>query len=197
MYERLKKNSKWSILNLGQFEVSNIKKEVSSFTEEWYSYTKRQETFYTHKDTKMFPICLSDETSWDPKYDVEVFQFNKFKNNEANRELDIIFNKLKDHYSGQIIRCEVVNLPANTSIRPHVDGGPLLHYSRRVHIPIITNDDVTFTVKDNTINMKEGGWYEINNQLKHAVNNNSNIDRVHIIIDILPDSMLHYNKTGE
>jgi hypothetical protein len=37
---------------------------------------------------------------------------------------------------------------------------------------------------------------EINNQMKHAASNNSTVDRVHLIIDIMPDDMLHYNKTG-
>lgn len=196
MYERLKKNSEWSILKLGEFKIDSIKKEVSSFLEEWDSYTKRQESFYTHKDTKMFPICLTDESVWKPGDVVEVTQYNRFNNDQSNLEIDNIFETLSSYYSGNIIRCEVVNLPANVSIRAHVDGGPLLHYSRRVHVPIITNKDVTFTVMDNTINMEEGGWYEINNQMKHAANNGSNIDRVHLIIDIMPNDMLHYNKTG-
>jgi hypothetical protein len=96
MYERLKKNSEWSILKLGDFNIDNIKKEVSSFEEEWYSYTKRQETFYTHKDTKMFPICLTDEAIWKPGDVVEVSQHNKFINDQANIEIDIIFEKLED-----------------------------------------------------------------------------------------------------
>jgi hypothetical protein len=46
---------------------------------------------------------------------------------------------------------------------------------------------------DNTIHMKEGIWYEINNQLPHSVLNGSNVDRVHMIVDILPDEMLTYS----
>jgi hypothetical protein len=35
--------------------------------------------------------------------------------------------------------------------------------------------------------MLEGIGYEINNQLPHSVDNPSNEDRVHLIIDILPN----------
>jgi hypothetical protein len=197
MYKRLKKDTKWSIIDLGKFKIDSIKSEVLQFSEEWNWFTTRQKTFYTHRDTQMFPICLSDETNWDPRNDVEVTQMNRFKKEESNFEIDSIFSKLKEYYSGEIIRCEVVKLPARTSIRTHVDGGPLLHYSRRVHIPIITNENVTFTVMSNTINMQEGTWYEINNQMTHAANNNSDLDRVHMIIDILPNDMLQYTKIGD
>jgi hypothetical protein len=197
MYKRLKKDTKWSILNFGKFEIDNIKKEVSNFSNEWDLFTLRQDTFYTHKSTKMFPICLSNISSWNPKEEVEVVQMYKFKDKFSNNEINNIFNILKEYYSGEIINCEVVNLPANTKVRKHIDGGALLHYSRRVHIPIITNKDVTFTVKDNTINMQEGVWYEINNQLPHSVENNSNFDRIHLIIDIMPNDMLNYIKIGE
>jgi hypothetical protein len=194
MYKRLKKDTKWSILNFGKFEIDNIKKEVSNFSNEWDLFTLRQDTFYTHKSTKMFPICLSNISSWDPKEEVEVVQMYKFKNKSSNDEMDNIFNILKEYYSGEIINCEVVSLPANTKVRKHIDGGALLHYSRRVHIPIITNENVTFTVKDNTLNMQEGVWYEINNQMPHAVENNSDFDRVHLIIDIMPNDMINYIK---
>lgn len=192
MYRRLKKDTKWSILLLGEFDIQSIKKEVSGFTSEWDLYTKRQESYYTHKDTKMFPICLSKELGWVPGTDVEVTQHNRFKTDLANKELEDIFFKLEEYYSGKIIRCEVVVLPANTKIRMHIDGGPLLDYSRRVHVPIITNDRITFTVMENTIHMKESGWYEINNQMRHGVDNPTDIDRVHLIIDILPNDMINY-----
>lgn len=45
---------------------------------------------------------------------------------------------------------------------------------------------------DNTIHMEEGGWYEINNQMPHYVSNPTDFDRVHLIIDILPDDMINY-----
>ena len=79
----------------------------------------------------------------------------------------------------------------------HTDGGALLHYSRRIHIPIITSEKITFTVYNNTIHMKKSNAYEINNQLPHSVNNPTDIDRVHIIIDVLPDDMKNYLKIND
>jgi aspartyl/asparaginyl beta-hydroxylase (cupin superfamily) len=55
--------------------------------------------------------------------------------------------------------------------------------SKRTHIPIITNSEVTFIVGGETKYLKEGEIWEIDNSKEHSVNNNSNVDRIHLIMD--------------
>lgn len=191
MYERLKKDTKWSILELGKFDVSAIKEEVLLFEDEWLLDISRQYKGFVHRDTKMFRICETDY-DWISGTPIETFQRNNLKNNRSQIELLDIFNTLEQHYSGKVIRCEIISMAAKTKVQTHIDGGALLHYSRRVHIPLITTKDVMFTVMDKSIHMEQGGWYEINNQMRHGVDNPSEFDRVHLIIDVLPDDMLHY-----
>ena len=188
MSKILKKDTKWSILELGQFNVSGLEAEISKFDLEWKIDTSRQDNNYTHSNTNMYQICYTDY-NWSPGSSIVTNQVNNLKTPKAIKELLDIYNKLEYYYEGKIIRCEIVKMLKNTKIPKHVDGGPLLYYSRRVHVPVITNEKITFTVMDNTIHMKRGGWYEINNQLPHSVNNETDIDRVHIIIDVLPDNM--------
>ena len=188
MSKILKKDTKWSILELGQFNVSGLEAEISKFDLEWKIDTSRQDNNYTHSNTNMYQICYTDY-NWSPGSSIVTNQVNNLKTPKAIKELLDIYNELEYYYEGKIIRCEIVKMLKNTKIPKHVDGGPLLYYSRRVHVPIITNKKITFTVMDNTIHMKKGGWYEINNQLPHSVNNETDIDRVHIIIDVLPDNM--------
>jgi hypothetical protein len=196
MYQRVKKDTKWSIVKLGHFSPSELKKEVESFSDEWLLDISRQNHGLVHRSTEMFRLCATDY-NWIPNTPVETVQHNSFKNKGSNDDLNFIFKTLEEYYSGKIIRCEVIKLYANSQIYKHVDGGPILNYSRRVHIPLITNKEVTFTVMDNTIHMEEFGWYEINNQMPHSANNPSSQDRVHMIIDIMPDDMLNYTKIGE
>jgi hypothetical protein len=191
MYKRLKKNTEWSILYLGDFEINDIKNEISNFSNEWLIDKSRQEKGYTHRDTEMFRICETDY-EWAVGEQIVTNYVNSLKNENAKKQLDKIHLKLEEYYSGKVIRSEFIKLKANCHIRKHVDGGALLHYSRRIHVPVITNPLTTFTVMDNTIHMKEGGWYEINNQMIHSVSNPTDFDRTHIIIDILPDDMLNY-----
>ena len=191
MYKRIKKDTKWTIQDIGLFSISNIKNEVENFEQEWLLDISRQNTGMTHKNTEMFRICATDY-EWIPGSPIITESINELKNKDARNELLLIYKNLEEKYSGKIIRCEIIKLKKFSEVYKHTDGGPLLHYSRRVHIPLITHPDVTFTVMDNTIHMIEGRGYEINNQLPHAVKNNSNCDRIHIIIDILPDDMINY-----
>lgn len=191
MYKRVKKDTKWTINHLGVFEISNIKKEVELFEEEWFLDVSRQAIGTTHMNTQMFRLCSTDY-EWVPGSPIITEYINKLKNKNSQDELFKIYKYLEDLYSGSIIRCEIIKLKKFSKVYKHTDGGALLHYSRRVHLPLVTNKDVTFTVMDNTIHMLEGNGYEINNQLPHAVDNNSNCDRIHMIIDILPDDMVNY-----
>jgi len=196
MLNRLKKDSKWSFLEIEKFKIDEIKKEILQYQDEWLLDQSRQNTYLTHKDTETITLISSDYT-WVPGKDLNKINKNLFKSDKANNEINKIYLDLENRYDGQIVRSEIVKLKSQTKIRKHVDGGAMLHYSRRCHIPIITNDRVYFTVNNNKINMIESQGYEINNTLPHSVENDSLQDRVHIIIDILPDSMLHYDKTGE
>ena len=83
-------------------------------------------------------------------------------------------------------------LKAKKSIPTHVDGGESLNIARRIHVPIVTTHKVSFTVGDETKLMREGEMWEINNsRKKHSVQNTSSYDRIHLIFDYVPHSLLH------
>ena len=73
-------------------------------------------------------------------------------------------------------------LEKGTKILPHVDT-IIGNLYKRIHIPIITNDKVYVINAGHAVNMKEGQAYEIDNSKVHAVNNASDKDRIHLIID--------------
>lgn len=85
--------------------------------------------------------------------------------------------------SQNVVNMIAVRLPARSNIDPHNDGGPLLSGSHRVHVPLVTHDDVIFMIDRERFNMKIGKAYEINNMLRHSVENDTDIDRIHLIFD--------------
>ena len=196
MYKRQKKDTKWTIQKIGNVDIFNIKKEISNFDLEWNLDTSRQNIGMTHRKTQMFRLFATEYT-WVPGTNLITEHFNDLKNKESKKELENIYKFLELYYSGKVIRCEIIKLFANSEILKHTDGGALLHYSRRVHIPIFTEKNITFTVLDNTVHMEEGCVYEINNQLPHSVKNPTEKDRVHIIIDIMPYDMINYKIRKE
>lgn len=68
----------------------------------------------------------------------------------------------------------------------------------RLHIPIITADGVHFFVKQKRYFLEPSHLYELNNAVVHSVVNNSDVERVHLLVDMLPEEVggitVHFNE---
>jgi hypothetical protein len=53
----------------------------------------------------------------------------------------------------------------------------------RLHIPVVTNDAVEFYLDNERITAKEGECWYMNFNLPHHIRNNSDVDRIHLVID--------------
>jgi len=84
----------------------------------------------------------------------------------------------------------LIKLKAKEDVALHEDAGDYLMLSRRNHVPIITSGNVVFGVGSERINMQIGECWEINNYRFHWVDNDSDIDRVHLLVDIMPNEEL-------
>ena len=96
------------------------------------------------------------------------------------------------------ISCRMMfaNMPEESTINFHRDLNPWVQKAHRVHIPLITHDDIFFLTEVHEydeetdereqrvlrIKSKAGEVYEFNNALGHAVRNLGK-SRVHLIID--------------
>ena len=79
----------------------------------------------------------------------------------------------------------LTRLCSGSEIKSHKDVGPITKTTKRIHIPIITNEKCIFTVGDKSMNLKVGEiWLIDNTNMYHSVANNGNNDRVHLIIDV-------------
>ena len=153
--------------------------------EEWLKWTMRQDLAREHTTTE----CI--RAQWVP-LEVPMFhpmmtQYHEPHYTEiVHRTKDLISN-LCNFYNGQIYKILLTKLKAHTVIPAHIDWGFSLEVPHRVHIPIITDPDVLFGAGESTINMKVGKAYEINNSQMHWVANKSDINRVHMIIDVIEE----------
>ncbi len=83
----------------------------------------------------------------------------------------------------KVMRIQFAWLGAGSSIEPHRDTSITLVYSHRVHLPLLTNDHVTFECGDESVVMREGQIWTFDNTLRHAVYNRGETPRIHMIID--------------
>lgn len=68
-------------------------------------------------------------------------------------------------------------------ITPHRDANPAAKWPHKIHVPIQTNDKVTFFIDRVGHQMPEGEAIEVNNMALHAVANEGDTDRIHLIFE--------------
>ncbi|MGH3869891.1 MAG: aspartyl/asparaginyl beta-hydroxylase domain-containing protein, partial [Pseudonocardiaceae bacterium] len=78
----------------------------------------------------------------------------------------------------------------HAQVPPHVDSNPSSLVPHKVHVPLITNPNVTFVIDDERHHLAVGRAYEINNLLVHSVENAGDLDRVHFIFEIYPTGVV-------
>jgi len=101
--------------------------------------------------------------------------------------LDEIISDAKNFYGYENLKLTNIiftELRRGGIITEHVDEGKMLTTNHRIHIPLVSDPAVKFTLDHKDYYLEPGHGYEINNQLIHEVRNESNIDRIHMIIDL-------------
>lgn len=78
----------------------------------------------------------------------------------------------------------LAKLAAGHFIDQHVDKGEMNRYTHKIHIPIMTNDQVRSFVKPDWHALREGYAYEVNNTLPHSAENYGQADRIHLIFEL-------------
>lgn len=96
-----------------------------------------------------------------------------------------------DFFQMEKTAVRLMKLDAGAVIKPHSDH--CLNFEEgevRIHIPVITNTRVKFFLEEEQIPMQEGTCWYLNLSLQHSVNNESDINRVHLVIDGIANDWL-------
>lgn len=98
------------------------------------------------------------------------------------------FKKILDDLGTDVYLVRMMKLDARGYIAPHNDGAQFKNRLKmiRCHIPIITNEGVKFGIDNNEYYMEAGKLWYSRVDKSHWVKNDSDIDRIHLVIDIKP-----------
>lgn len=182
-----KRNEPFNYKFHGHFDVSKIKERLNAYSAEWFINSSRQDTYGVHKETNS--VFLYDHPAiWSV---LEPFTPTESNHDPIMKQLlASIIKELETVHDGKVGKCLFIKLPAEKSVGAHTDKMDYLGAVRRHHIAIQTNDDVLFFVNGESKNMKVGDCWEINNSLEHAVANNGKTDRIHLLVDIMPNRFI-------
>jgi len=81
----------------------------------------------------------------------------------------------------------LAKLKARSHIAAHKDKGRRFELTHKIHVPLITNQEVKFYVEKEPYHLEGGYAYEVNNTALHSVENNSSSDRIHLIFECFPN----------
>jgi quercetin dioxygenase-like cupin family protein len=184
-----------NVFHIGNLDIAELKKLVLDLTEEqWLSFSLRQRRYEVHQQTQTIGLVYDPDFRHSHPTRLPMLQTfesdlrpalwmtaDHFEETGAGQRL------IRERGRGYFVRVSLVRLKSGCSIAEHQDNNFSLTHSHRVHLPIVTNNEVWFTVGGETINMREGELYEINNRRMHSVRNEGSADRIHLILDfVLP-----------
>lgn len=90
--------------------------------------------------------------------------------------------------TGRVLNAQLAMLGPGDDIPEHIDYGPVLEATHRVHVPLVTHPDVQFLVDGENIHLEVGQAYELDNLRPHSVLNLSPVRRIHLIVDYHDDT---------
>jgi len=95
-----------------------------------------------------------------------------------------------------LLRLQLARMTPGAAIKLHSDTGGWAQRSHRVHVPLVGNDDVRFTVKHPSgevlVPVDEGRVFELNNIYPHFVSNDGPHERIHLLIDYVENPIPKY-----
>ncbi len=111
---------------------------------------------------------------------------------EALTHLPYIRELIHERIPGLPQRCLLALLPGGAVIAPHVDHrASYFGQTIRIHIPVVTNDQVWMYCAGKSYRMLPGEVWALNNSTVHGVwNANPILARIHLICDYLPTTPL-------
>jgi hypothetical protein len=129
---------------------------------------------------------------WAPNGD-RTSQFSRggaFAATEALRRCDYIGDVIES-FPGRKNRVRFLKLRAGGHIFLHSDP---LHTIEtgivRLHVPVRTNPSVAFVVDGHRLVMRPGEVWYVDVRFKHSVSNSGAEDRVHLVVDVIPNPAL-------
>lgn len=88
-------------------------------------------------------------------------------------------------------RSRLMGLAPGGSVPLHVDSHYYWRTHIRIHIPVITNPDVSFTCGGESVHMAAGECWVFDSFLKHEVHNRGSETRVHLVLDTVGGGRLY------
>lgn len=94
--------------------------------------------------------------------------------------------KIEEHLDATAIMVALNRMAPDSWIPPHFDS-KMWNHTYRIHVPLVSDPIVQFTFNYKKYHFEVGKIYEMDNTIEHSVTNRSNVWRVHMLLDLVPN----------
>jgi hypothetical protein len=168
-----------------RFDVERMKADLERFqnSEAWLSH-------YDNALSQGWRAILLKSKNGDvsgPQAQFPSWDFSDYRRTPYVDQLPY-FRELMDELQCPQGRMRIMRLAPGMVINMHYDIGAevgcLAFRQVRLHVPIVTNDRVTFFVGGEKIKMQAGRLYYVNFSKRHYVRNDGDEPRTHLVMDL-------------
>lgn len=171
-----------SIRQLGPVEIGRLREAVLALSEsDWEAGNANKPNRFGALDATQHIIFrfVSNFTDWRQSYETPLW-------NEWKSLLEPVLAQATQAFGyqhGAFPRVMLARMAPGGVIHPHKDQNPAAKWPHKVHVPLFTNEDVTFYVEGSGYHLPEGQAVEVNNMGVHAVANRGDTQRIHLIFE--------------
>ncbi len=171
-----------SIRKLGQVDIDRLRAAVLSIPESvWDAENEDKPNRFEALDRTRHVVFrfVSNFRDWRQSYDRPLWP-------EWKPLLEPVLAQATRDYGyrhGVFPRVMLARMAPGGVIKPHRDANPAAKWPHKIHVPLLTNDKVTFFVDGVGYHFPEGEAVEVSNMAVHAVENAGTTDRIHLIFE--------------
>lgn len=171
-----------SVRRLGTIDVARLRDAVLAIPETLWNAENAQKPnrFETLSSTRHIVFrFVSSVVDWRTSYERPLWA-------EWKSLVEPVLTAVTADYGYQrsaFPRVMLARMAPGGEIEPHYDSNPAAQWPHKIHVPLVTNPDVTFFVDDVGYHFAEGEAVEVNNMAFHAVTNRGTTDRIHLIFE--------------
>jgi len=172
-----------SVRHLGTVDISRLKQAVLAISDEVWDEedARKANRFDTLDKTRHinFRMVSSSFVDWRESEDGPLWA-------EWRSLLEPVLEAATAPYGyarAAFPRVMLARMAPGGVIRPHFDSNLAAKWPHKIHVPLLTNPDVTFFLNRVPHHFAEGEAVEVNNMGPHAVENRGSTDRIHLIFE--------------
>lgn len=166
--------------------------EINQQADPWGGQTGRQDKIKVQREALSIPLrgLQKSKIAGRKRWDVHE---SRFTTTSKRFPLAIKFIKsFAAERDGKLSRAKLVNLQPGCRVYDHIDRGDYYRIRDRYHLVLQTGEGCYLTSGEEVGYFNQGELWWFDNKRSHEAYNPSQIDRIHLVFDLLPKKPLEH-----